>query len=462
VTWIRDSFADGIPGETSKARALALSAGQVSGDGDTDLALKLLYGAALRCWWADPGEATRSLVARTAGRLDVETSDPRLLVVLALAVPVERGAAVVDRLSRLGPATESDASATRLAGTAAMAVGAFDTAARYLALAAASLRGQGRLGLLARALALQAWSAAQLADLGAAIPAAAEASQLAQETRQPLVLATADAVQALLAALRGDPVSAETLAAQAEKVSVPIGASAVLAAAQLARGLAALGAGRPADALAHLRRIHDPADPAFHYAVRCYTLGDLAEAALRSGDRKGVSVSMREMETAARRTKSPSLHAGLRYAQALLADDADAEALFDVALRSGTWPFSRARVQLAYGEWLHQHRRDAASRPLLRAARETFDALGVIPWSERARQQLRATGETSRPRIPRARDQLTPQELQIAQLAADGLSNREIGQKLYLSHRTVSSHLYRVFPKLGITSRAELRAAVDP
>jgi DNA-binding NarL/FixJ family response regulator len=101
-----------------------------------------------------------------------------------------------------------------------------------------------------------------------------------------------------------------------------------------------------------------------------------------------------------------------------------------------------------------------ASRAPLRAACEAFDALGVIPWSERARQQLRATGETSRPRSPEALDQLTPQELQIVQMAAKGPSNREIGQMLYLSHRTVSSHLYRAFPKLGITSRTEIRSAL--
>jgi DNA-binding NarL/FixJ family response regulator len=88
--------------------------------------------------------------------------------------------------------------------------------------------------------------------------------------------------------------------------------------------------------------------------------------------------------------------------------------------------------------------------------------LGCIPWSEMARQELRASGERSRRRVPEARDQLTAQELQIAQLAAEGLSNREIGQRLYLSHRTVSTHLYRVFPKLGITSRGELAAALAP
>jgi len=461
VSWIRDSFADGIPGETSKARSLAVSADRAGADGDIDLALKLLYGAALRCWWADPGATTRDDVAATAEGLKIAEDDPRLLVVLALAAPTGRGASVVGRLYELGPGIESDAGAARLAGTAAMAVGAFDLAARFLGLSAASLRAQGRLGLLARALALQAWSAAQLADLGAAIPAAAEARRLAQETRQPLVMATADAVQALLAALRGDEQSASALAAQAEEICVPIGASAVLAATQLARGLAALGAGRPADALEHLCRIQDPADPSYHYAVRCYTVGDLAEAALRSGEVASIAGFLREMETAGQRTASPSLQAGLGYARAVLADDAAAPGQFDAALRSGMWPYQRARVQLARGEWLHQHRQNAASRGPLRAARETFDALGLVPWSERARQQLRAAGETSRPRTPPARDQLTPQELQIVQLAAEGMSNREIGQRLYLSHRTVSSHLYRVFPKLGITSRAELAAALD-
>ena len=191
---------------------------------------------------------------------------------------------------------------------------------------------------------------------------------------------------------------------------VPIGASAVLAAVQFARGLAALGGGYPAEALGHLRRIHDPADPAYHAAVRCFTIGDLADAARRSGDPDGIRVFADEMETAAGQTPSPLLHAGLRYARALLAKDTDAAALFETALQSdmSTWPFLRARVQLAYGEWLHQQRQNAASRAPLRAAREAFDALGMIPWSERARQQLRATGETSRPRTAEARDRLNP------------------------------------------------------
>lgn len=125
------------------------------------------------------------------------------------------------------------------------------------------------------------------------------------------------------------------------------------------------------------------------------------------------------------------------------------------------WLLYRARLLLAYGSWLRRQRRIAASRAPLRAAREVFDALGAIPWGERARQELRASGETSRRRTPEAWDQLSPQELQIAQMAAEGMTNREIGQKLYLSHRTVGSHLYRMFPKLGISSRSQLNTVLS-
>ncbi len=470
VAWIRDSFADGIPGDATRVRSLAVTARRAGADGDTGLALKLLYGAALRCWWANPGQEARDTVVGTAEQLDVDGDDPRLLVILAFAAPIGRGAAVYERLARtFGPSGTgvdpgaADPGVMRLAGNAAMAIGAFGIAAGSLAAAAAGLRAQGRLGLLARALALQAWSAVQLADLRAAIPAAEEARRLAQETNQPLIRATAQAVQAVLAALTGDQATVAGLAAQAERVSVPIGAGAVLAAAQLARGLAALGGGRPAEALEHLRRLHDPADPAYHVAVSCCVIGDIAEAAHRSGNTESIGAFIAAMEKAAGQTPSPALHAGLRYARAVLASDAEASAAFETALRSdlSSWPFLRARTQLAYGEWLHQQRQDAASRAPLRAARETFDALGVIPWSERARQQLRATGEKSRPRTPEARDQLTPQELQIAQLAADGLTNREIAQMVFLSHRTVSSHLYRAFPKLGITSRTQLQGVLE-
>jgi DNA-binding NarL/FixJ family response regulator len=122
----------------------------------------------------------------------------------------------------------------------------------------------------------------------------------------------------------------------------------------------------------------------------------------------------------------------------------------------------RARLLLAYGSWLRRQRRVADSRVPLRTARELFDAMGVVWLGDRARRELGATGEASRARNVNSVDELTPQELQIARLAADGLSNREIGERLYLSHRTVGFHLYHVYPKLGISSRAQLHAALVP
>src|SRR6266566_8976702 len=101
--------------------------------------------------------------------------------------------------------------------------------------------------------------------------------------------------------------------------------------------------------------------------------------------------------------------------------------------------------------WLRRRRRSADSRSPLRESIRVFDALGARCWADRARLELRATGEAIGPRTSRARDQLTPQELQIAQLAARGLSNRAIAERLSLSPRTIGGHLYRIFPKIGVS-----------
>jgi DNA-binding NarL/FixJ family response regulator len=108
---------------------------------------------------------------------------------------------------------------------------------------------------------------------------------------------------------------------------------------------------------------------------------------------------------------------------------------------------------------LRRRRPPAESRVRLRSAAAGFDALGVTPWADRTRAELAASGETIR-RPEDSRDRLTPQELQIAQLAAQGLSNRDIAERLFISPRTVSTHLYRIYPKLDITSRADLPGAV--
>jgi DNA-binding CsgD family transcriptional regulator len=236
----------------------------------------------------------------------------------------------------------------------------------------------------------------------------------------------------------------------------------LLSRVQYARGLLALGQGRHADAYAHLQRLYEPGDPASDRRVAPGAIGDLAEAAVYSGHRDYALAVAEYLGPLIEQTPSAWLHVSMRYARALLAEDKEAEAGYTEALGRdlSQWPLVRARLQLAFGQWLRRQRRVAESRAPLRLARDAFDALGATPWGERARRELRASGETSRHRAPGAIDQLTPQELQIAQLAAKGLSNREIGDRLYLSHRTVESHLYRVFPKLEITSRAQLGDAL--
>ncbi|WP_431903411.1 helix-turn-helix transcriptional regulator [Nonomuraea sp. bgisy101] len=149
--------------------------------------------------------------------------------------------------------------------------------------------------------------------------------------------------------------------------------------------------------------------------------------------------------------------------RALLAPRGEAEPHYRAALewhaREGR-PFEQARTELLYGEWLRRERRRADAGARLRAAMRRFAALGAAPWAERARTELAATG--SRADLPelgaevRPLDALTPQELQVVRLAATGATNRQIGAQLFLSPRTVGFHLYKVFPKLGISSRAEL------
>ena len=120
----------------------------------------------------------------------------------------------------------------------------------------------------------------------------------------------------------------------------------------------------------------------------------------------------------------------------------------------------RARAHLLYGEWLRRERRRVDARAQLRAAYDEFTSIGLEAFAERARRELMATGETVRKRSVQTRDDLTPQERQIAELARDGLSNPEIGARLFVSRRTVEWHLHHVFAKLGIRSRGELSTAL--
>ncbi|WP_034384183.1 ATP-binding protein [Herbidospora cretacea] len=429
---------------------------------DRTLALNFLRAAALRCWWTHSGWDLRQRVVTMAERVATGPDDPELIQILATVSPVENGAVVVDRLTALR-GRRFEAPMARILGTAGSAMGAHDLAVPFLNAAIDDLRSQGRLGLLAQALVSLVWSLLFCGDAPGALLAAEEAERLARETGQARWQCSAYAGQAMVAGFRGEEAHGLALAAEGERVLGSGATSSAVALVEHARGVIALGAGRHEDAYGHLRRLFDPADVAFHPVTRLWALADLVDAALPA-HREEIRPLLAEAEEIGARTPAALLHQGLRYARALLADDADAERLYREALNGdpAPWPIGRARLTFAYGVWLRRRRRIQEARVPLRTARDAFDALGLLAWGEKARQELRAAGEVSELRVSSGVDRLTPQELHIARLAAGGLSNREIGQQLYLSHRTVSTHLYRLFRKLGITARGQLRDALGP
>jgi DNA-binding CsgD family transcriptional regulator len=192
-------------------------------------------------------------------------------------------------------------------------------------------------------------------------------------------------------------------------------------------------------------------------------LPELIEAAVRSGERPTAEIAFERL-TERSSTSSTEWARGVEAAtRALLAEGIQAEEHYLDAIdqlgRSRVIVL-HARAQLNYGEWLRREHRRVEARKQLRAAHDAFEAMGARGFAERARGELLATGETVRKRTTETRDELTPQEAQIARLAAERLTNREIAAQLYLSHRTVEYHLHKVFAKLGISSRRELADAL--
>jgi DNA-binding CsgD family transcriptional regulator len=463
MEWLREIFDDGIPGDALRVVELCAIAQQSKQSGEDDLALNLLHAAALRCWWADPGPAARARVVTVLNDLPDLAGDPRHIAALALAEPFLEAARVVDRLSHVRTETVTDADALRLFGEAAHVVGDPARAIDFVSRAESMLREEGRLGLLSHVLTLQIAQHVDLGSWDAAQAAEAEARQLADETGQSLWKAGSVLVEAQTAGLRGDNERAQALASEVEQLARSRRLNPLLTVVQIARGYGWLAAGRYPEAFDALVRVFNPADPSYHAVERFRGVMFLAEAAVRAGRAEQARTIVAELEQRALITPSPTLHVHLSYARAVLADDTDAESLYLAALDQDLvrWPWARARIELAYGAWLRRQRRVAESRSPLRAAYTTLSIVGATTWAEQARTELRAAGERSTEPLRPVHELMSPQESQIARLAADGLSNREIGERLFLSHRTVGSHLYRIFPKLGITSRGQLSSRLE-
>jgi ATP/maltotriose-dependent transcriptional regulator MalT len=459
VEWLREIFSEGKLGDSARVLELCEFAARSAEVGEHDLALKLLASAALRSWWAIPTPQARRRVIAVAESLSGLQDDPRCIAAIAMTEPVVKGRQTQRRLAAIGAGSVSNAAELLQLGNAARAVGAEVLASDYFDEAETKLREQGQLGLLPHVLAVHAAVCIDLGDWRRTAHSLEEARRLARETGQPTWGTGVAAVEAMFTGLTGDTEAALRQAADIERDFSDQVANDFRSLAQIARGAAHLSDGRHAAAYAELRPLFDPAGPCHHPRESLSGFMLLAEAAAQCGAREPARALLARMEELAETTQSPVIAVQLRYARPVLAGDADAEHLFQLGLTQDLtrWPWPRARIQFAYGDWLRRKRRMAEAREPLRSALATFELIGAAGWARQARAGLRAAGERDSAASTATPESLmTAQEMQIARLAAEGLSNREIGQRLYLSPRTIGSCLYRIFPKLGIRSRSEL------
>ena len=487
-----------LPGHASRAVALLRAARSLTTDtatlADADRLLGLIE---LTC--GTPGDATQLLSAAADAVQDVDPE--RALYLLSLAswgAAYARDGAAVEALAqraerlRVPPTPVSRFLMARLAGLRAHFAREFDAAAerfrtaldligrladgalperlglvspvglflcddrRVLALhrrVAARARENGMVTVLAQSLPWVAlgdlWSGHWLS----AAATLAEGVELAQGVGQHQIAAHLVAIEALLAAHRGDEDLCRERAADALEQASARRLVHVACCATWALEVLELGLGRPEAALAHAHALRGAT------GVDWDAL-DRIEAAVRAGETDAAREWLAAFEPWAAASAAPWGEAVILHCRALLAADAsDAERLFVAALeahdRAGR-PFERARTELAFGELLRRDRRRTDARRHLRAAAERFEALGAQLWAQRAHTELRATGQTARKRDPSTLDQLTAQEVQIAQLVAEGHTNRDVAGRLFLSPRTIDFHLRNVFRKLEITSRTEL------
>jgi DNA-binding CsgD family transcriptional regulator len=293
-----------------------------------------------------------------------------------------------------------------------------------------------------------------MGDALTALTHATEGRRLNLELGRGRWVLSADLMLGRALALQGEVERAREIADAVEQVLLPIGAHPMLANVQLVRGTAAMAAGQPELAYDEFAAIFDPTAVPYHGALRFWAVPHIAEAAVSGGRHDALRDLLADLEAFAGHG-IPVLAVGVNYARAVLADTEDG---YVSALAFGDlsqWPFEQARLRFAHGVWLRRQRRVGEAREQLRAAAEVFTALGALPWARRADAELRATGERVE-RQPDVRQSLTPQELQITALVTEGLTSKEIAGRLFLSARTVDSHLYRAFRKVGVSSRAEL------
>jgi DNA-binding CsgD family transcriptional regulator len=291
-----------------------------------------------------------------------------------------------------------------------------------------------------------------------------EAIRLARETGQRVELAASLAGLAWLQARQGRERACREHAAQASEMCEELGVNLYGVWSIQALGDLELGLGRPASAIVHYEAQAESLRSRGVADVDLSPAPELVEALIRLGRDEQAGPLAWEFAARARAKGQPWALARASRCRGLLAGADELDSCFEDALRLHAQTpdvFETARTQLAYGARLRRARRRVAAREQLRAAVESFERLGAESWAEQAHGELAASGETARRRDASTLDELTPQELRIAQLLADGMTTREAAAAIFVSPKTVEYHLGHVYRKLGINSRKELATAFE-
>jgi DNA-binding CsgD family transcriptional regulator/tetratricopeptide (TPR) repeat protein len=482
-------------GQTEWARDLAARALGLTSEADLQSRGQLVTGQAL-AWSGRPAEAAAALLPLASGDGAAPGSTAWDALALAATAAHQAGAPdgiqlVTDALAELPPPGDDETRAARLwalavtgqtfeAGTvlrglaptavtesclsrAGSAAWLLDDTSRAIDLLRAARSMQTERGALAAGGGpLEALSWACL-DAGRWDDALELATGACDAPETDISRSGYWVITATIEAARGETGHARALIGAA-LAAEPEHSRGLTARAWHALGLCALSDGDYLTAFEVLRELFNGEGTARHHHASYLAAGDLALAASRCGQRLAGREILKRITAGLGRNRqapSPRLSQVLVRADGILADPATPGAYPDDVLddpAGGEWPFEHAQLCLEFGEWLRRRRRINEAKPVLGTALEQFRALRARPWEYRTQSELRACGVTVPGTLADAARlrELTPQQRQVLGLAARGLSNREIAQRLFLSPRTVASHLYRSFPKLGVAGRHQL------
>jgi DNA-binding CsgD family transcriptional regulator len=458
-------------GPVTEGHPLIVGAAERIAEADPDQAAAMLAQAVYGCFYTGD---TRAMIAASSRAVALahgrESPRPAFLAAMAHGMALvadgqgEDGAASARQAVAILEAAEElreDPALLAWAAIGPLFLREAETGRDLIEQAFARVRAQAALDSLPALLHLLARDQATTDRWSAAEAGYDEAIRLARETGQRVELAAALAGLAWLEARQGREMECRAHAAEAARLCDELGVGLFGVWAIQALGDLELGLGRPDAACERYRAQAQTLADRGIADVDLSPAPELIEALLRLGKAEEAGALAEDFARDADAKGQPWALARAARARGLIADDERLESCFEEALElHGRTPdaFETARTQLAYGARLRRARKRVRAREQLGAAAETFERLGARLWAEQARAELAATGATARRRDASAIDELTPQELRIAGMLADGKTTREAAAAIFVSPKTVEYHLRHVYEKLGINSRTQLAA----